>query len=44
MLFGRCLHSTPAFVAAPTTFWDYVENIPWEWGKLVYQLTIDRGC
>jgi uncharacterized SAM-binding protein YcdF (DUF218 family) len=44
MLFRRCLHSTPAFVAASTTFWDYVENIPWEWAKLVYQATIDRGC
>lgn len=44
ILFQRCLHSTPAFVAAHTTFWDYVENIPWEWAKLAYHETIDRSC
>jgi len=44
ILFDRCLPSKPAFVAAQTTFTDYVANIAWEWGKLLYQLTIDRGC
>ena len=44
MLFHRCLHFTPSIVGAPTTVWDYVQNIPWEWVKLVYQVTLDRGC
>ena len=44
MLFHRCLHFTPSIVGAPTTVWDYVQNIPKEWAKLVYQVTLDRGC
>jgi hypothetical protein len=44
MLFERCLHRRPQVVAARTTFLDYVEVVPWEWGKLAYQLTVDRSC
>jgi len=44
MLFERCLHRRPQVVAARTTFLDYVDVVPWEWGKLVYQLTVDRSC
>ena len=44
MLFDRCLHRRPQVVAARTTFLDYVDVVPWEWGKLVYQLTLDRSC
>jgi hypothetical protein len=44
MLFGRCLDHRPQVVAARTTLLDYVTVVPWEWGKLVYQLTVDRSC
>ena len=44
LLFRRCLHRSPAIVAARTTVASYIENIPWEWVKLAYQLTFDRGC
>ena len=44
MLFERCLHRRPQVVAARTTPLDYVEVVPWEWGKLLYQLTVDRSC
>ena len=44
MLFERCLHRRPQVVAARTTFLDYLEVVPWEWGKLLYQLTVDRSC
>jgi uncharacterized SAM-binding protein YcdF (DUF218 family) len=44
MLFDRCLGRSPAMVSSPTSVWDYVLNIPWEWAKLTYQVTLDRGC
>ena len=44
MLFERCTQRRPQVVAARTTFLDYVEVVPWEWGKLLYQLTVDRSC
>lgn len=44
MLFERCTHRRPQVVAAETTALDYVEVVPWEWGKLLYQLTVDRSC
>jgi uncharacterized SAM-binding protein YcdF (DUF218 family) len=44
MLFERCTGSRPQAVAAKTTVLNYLVDIPWEWGKLVYQLTIDRSC
>jgi hypothetical protein len=44
MLFDRCLDRRPQVVAARTTFLDYVEVVPWEWGKLLYQLTVYRSC
>jgi hypothetical protein len=43
MLFDRC-GVRPEMVAARTTFVDYVVDIPWEWGKLLYQLTRQRAC
>lgn len=43
MLFDRC-GVRPQVVAARTTLRDYVIDIPWEWGKLLYQLTINRSC
>jgi uncharacterized SAM-binding protein YcdF (DUF218 family) len=44
ILFERCTHRKIDVVAARTTTLDYVEVVPWEWGKLLYQLTIDRSC
>ena len=44
MLFERCTDLHPEMVAARTTPFDYLVDIPWEWGKLLYQVTIDRSC
>ena len=44
MLFERCTHRRPDVVAARTTTFDYLKVVPWEWGKLLYQLTVDRSC
>ena len=44
MLFDRCTGRRPQVVAAKTTPWNYFVDVPWEWGKLVYQLTFDRSC
>jgi hypothetical protein len=43
MLFDRC-GVRPQVVAARTTLRDFVIDIPWEWGKLLYQLAINRSC
>ena len=43
ILFDRC-GVRPKVVAARTTLRDYVIDIPWEWGKLLYQLTVNRSC
>ena len=44
MLFDRCTGRRPEVVAAKTTVLNYVVDVPWEWGKLLYQLTADRSC
>jgi uncharacterized SAM-binding protein YcdF (DUF218 family) len=44
MLFERCTDLRPEMVAARTTPLDYLVDVPWEWGKLLYQVTIDRSC
>ena len=44
MLFDRCMGRRPQVVAAKTTVLNYLVDVPWEWGKLVYQLTLDRSC
>ena len=44
MLFDRCTGRRPQVVAAKTTIVNYLVDVPWEWGKLVYQLTVDRSC
>jgi uncharacterized SAM-binding protein YcdF (DUF218 family) len=44
MLFERCTGRRQQVVAAKTTALNYLVDIPWEWGKLVYQLTVDRSC
>jgi uncharacterized SAM-binding protein YcdF (DUF218 family) len=44
MLFDRCTGRRPQVVAAKTTVLNYLVDVPWEWGKLVYQLTVDRSC
>jgi uncharacterized SAM-binding protein YcdF (DUF218 family) len=44
MLFRRCWHGPLTMVAAPSTWW----KLPIEWasetGKLLVQLTVERGC
>ena len=44
MLFRRCWHGPLSMVAAPSTWW----QLPVEWasetGKLLVQLTVERGC
>ena len=44
MLFRRCTDAEVAAVAAPTSAGALALNVPWESGKLAYQLTIQRGC
>jgi uncharacterized SAM-binding protein YcdF (DUF218 family) len=44
VLFRRCTNATVRGVAADTSVWALVRNLPFEWGKLVYQLTVDRDC
>ena len=44
MLFRRCYHGRLAMVGSPSTWW----QLPLEWasetGKLLVQLTVQRGC
>jgi uncharacterized SAM-binding protein YcdF (DUF218 family) len=44
MLFRRCWHGPLSMVGAPSTWW----KLPIEWasetGKLLVQLTVQRGC
>jgi uncharacterized SAM-binding protein YcdF (DUF218 family) len=44
MLFRRCLDGSVAGVWADTSTGDMALNIPFEWGKLLYQLTVERDC
>lgn len=44
ILFRRCTDAAVRGVAADTSALATARNLPFEWGKLVYQLTIDRDC
>jgi uncharacterized SAM-binding protein YcdF (DUF218 family) len=44
MLFRRCTNAQLQIVPAHTSRWEYVRNLPLETGKLLVQLTIERGC
>jgi hypothetical protein len=44
MIFRRCTNLKLEFVPAHATFQAFLRNIPLEWGKLLYQLTIQRAC
>jgi hypothetical protein len=44
MLFRRCTNVKLEFVPARADFQAYLRNIPLEWGKLAYQLTVRRTC
>jgi hypothetical protein len=44
MLFRRCTNAKLEFVPAHTTVVAYLRNIPLEWAKLSYQLTMQRTC
>jgi uncharacterized SAM-binding protein YcdF (DUF218 family) len=44
MLFRRCTNAQLQFVPAHTSRWEYIRNLPFETGKLLVQLTVERGC
>jgi uncharacterized SAM-binding protein YcdF (DUF218 family) len=44
LLFRRCLDEPVAGVAAKTSLGAMALNVPYEWGKLVWQLTLERDC
>ena len=44
MLIGRCLEIPFDTVGSRTSVWNYVTNVPWETGKLIWQLTVERDC
>jgi len=44
MLFRRCTHVKLEFVPARAALQAYLRNIPLEWAKLAYQLTVRRTC
>ena len=44
LLFRRCTDTEIEGVAADTSAWSLVRNVAFEWGKLAYQLTIQRDC
>jgi uncharacterized SAM-binding protein YcdF (DUF218 family) len=44
MLFRRCTDAAVKGVAADTSAGATAVNLPVEWGKLAYQLTVQRGC
>jgi uncharacterized SAM-binding protein YcdF (DUF218 family) len=44
MLFRRCGDAAVRTVAADTSAGATALNLPFEWGKLAYQLTVDRDC
>jgi len=44
LLFRRCTDAAVRGVAADTSVWALARNLPFEWGKLAYQLTVDRDC
>ena len=44
LLFGRCLDGRVSGVPAKTSPGAMAMNVPFEWGKLLYQLTVERDC
>jgi uncharacterized SAM-binding protein YcdF (DUF218 family) len=44
MLFRRCTDARIAGVAARTSPLSMTMNLPFEWGKFVWQLTLERDC
>ena len=44
MLFRRCTDAQLQVVPADTSLWEYVRNLPFEVGKLAFQVTVARGC
>jgi uncharacterized SAM-binding protein YcdF (DUF218 family) len=44
MLFRRCTDAAVRGVAADSSAWAIVRNLPFEWAKLGYQLTVERDC
>jgi hypothetical protein len=44
MIFRRCTNVKLEFVPAHATIQAYLRNIPLEWAKLSYQLTMQRTC
>ena len=44
LLFRRCTTADVSAVAARTSPPAMVLNLPFEWGKLLYQLTLERDC
>ena len=44
LLFRRCLDGSVSAVSAETSPGAMALNVPFEWGKLLYQLTLERDC
>ena len=44
MLFSRCTNAKLEFVPAHASIQAYLRNIPLEWAKFAYQLTLQRSC
>ena len=44
MLFRRCFRGRLSMVAVPSTWWKLPRDLADETAKLVYQLTVQRGC
>ena len=44
MLFRRCTNAKLEFVPAHASVQAFLRNIPLEWGKFAYQLTVQRKC
>jgi uncharacterized SAM-binding protein YcdF (DUF218 family) len=44
LLFRRCWHGPLSMVGAPSTWWQLPEEWASETGKLLVQLTVERGC
>jgi uncharacterized SAM-binding protein YcdF (DUF218 family) len=44
LLFRRCTEAGVGAVAARTSPAAIALNVPFEWGKLLYQLTVERDC
>ena len=44
MLFRRCTDASIQVAAAPTGLWGWARNVVFETAKLLYHVTVDRGC